>query len=188
MLAAKKGDITKIEDLLYSGAEINAKDDEGWTALMYASRFQANPDVTRLLLLKGADRGVKNNYGLTSLLLAAAYSENAEVLSALLESYSADSDEAREAFAYGISNYNKPSVLQAFMDKHVAVNVPYNGKTPLMVACQTNRNTKIIEWLLENGASKYQVDASNGKTAYDYAKENRKLPHNLAYWSLNPNS
>ena len=188
MLATKKGDISKIEDLLYSGAEINARDDEGWTALMYAARFQSNPDVTKLLLYKGADRTAKNKYGVTALLLAAGYSDNSEVVSTLLESYSALSDEAREAFAYGISNYNKTNVLQAFIDKRVPVNIPYNGKTPLMVACATNKNTKIIEWLLENGASKYQVEASTGKTAYDYAKENKKLPHNLAYWSLNPNS
>lgn len=188
MLAAKKGDISRIEDLLYSGAEINARDEEGWTALMYAARFQPNPDVTKLLLFKGADRAAKNKYGLSSLLLAAGYSENPEVLAILLETYSALSDEAREAFAYGISNYNSTTVLQAFIDKRVPVNIPYDGKTPLMVACITNKNTKIIEWLLENGASKYQIEASTGKTAYDYAKENRKLPHNLAYWSLNPNS
>ena len=188
MIAAKKGDIARIEDLLYSGAEINAKDEEGWTALMYAARFQKNSDVTTLLLMKGADRKLKNNYGLTPLLLASAYSESPSVLSALLETYPSDSDDVREALAYGISNYNKPSVLQAFIEKNVPVNVPYNGKTPLMVACETNRNTKIIEWLLDNGASKYQIEASSGKTAYDYAKQNRKLPHNTVYWSLNPNS
>ena len=188
MIAAKKGDVAAIEDLLYSGAEINARDEEGWTALMYAARFQPNPDITKLLLYKGADRTIKNKYSLTALLLASGFSDNSEVLATLLESYSALSDEAREAFAYGISNFNKTDVLQAFIDKRVPVNIPYNGRTPLMVACATNKNTKIIEWLLENGASKYQVEASTGKTAYDYAKENKKLPHNLAYWSLNPNS
>lgn len=188
MIAAKKGDVAAIEDLLYSGAEINARDEEGWTALMYAARFQPNPDITKLLLYKGADRTIKNKYSLTALLLASGFSDNSEVLATLLESYSALSDEAREAFAYGISNFNKTAVLQAFIDKRVPVNIPYNGRTPLMVACATNKNTKIIEWLLENGASKYQVEASTGKTAYDYAKENKKLPHNLAYWSLNPNS
>ena len=62
MIAAKKGDIQKIEDLLYSGAQIDAKDDEGWTALMYSARFQKDADVTKLLLYKGADRTIKNKY------------------------------------------------------------------------------------------------------------------------------
>ncbi len=188
MMAAKDGDIALIEDLLYSGAQINAKDNEGWTALMYAARFQSNSDVTKLLLYKGAERSSKNKYGLTALMLASAYSESAGVVSVLLESYNASSDEARAAFSYGISNYNKPDVLQAFLDKRVPLNIPYEGKTPLMTACQTNKNTQIIEWLLKNGASKYQVEAATGKTAFDYAKENKKLPHNVAYWSLNPNS
>lgn len=188
MLAAKKGDIQKIEDLIYSGAQIDAKDDEGWTALMYAARFQKDADVTKLLLYKGADRNIKNKYGLTALLLASAYSESHDVVSALLDTYTPDSYEAREAFSYGVSNYNEPNVLQAFIDKNVPLNVPFDGKTPLMVACQTNKNTKIIGWLLNNGASKKQVEASTGKTAFDYARENRKLPHDMTYWSLNPNS
>ena len=188
MIAAKSGDIMQIENLLYSGAEIDAKDADGWTALMYAARFQKNPAVTQLLLYKGADRSLKNNYGLTPLMLSAGYAENSGVVAALLDSYPADSDEAREAFSYGIANYNKTTVLQAFVDKRVPLNIPYDGKTPLMLACQTNKNTNIIEWLLENGASKYQIEAETGKTAYDYAKENHKLPHNVVYWSLNPNS
>ena len=188
MIAAKKGDIQKIEDLLYSGAQIDARDDDGWTALMYAARFQKDADVTKLLLYKGADRTIKNKYGLTALLLASAYSESQGVVSALLDTYKPDSYEAREAFSYGVSNYNEPKVLQAFVDKKVPLNVPFDGKTPLMVACQTNRNTKIIGWLLDNGASKNQVEASTGKTAFDYARENRKLPHDVTYWSLNPNS
>lgn len=188
MFAAKKGDIAKIEDLLYSGAQIDAKDNEGWTALMYAARYQKNSDVTRLLLYRGADRSIKNNYGITALMLSAGFSSNPDVVSLLLDTYSPDSEEARQALSYGISNYNKPEVLQAFIEKQVPLNVPYEGKTPLMLACQLGKNTEVIEWLLENGASKYQVEASSGKTAYDYAKENKKLPHNVTYWSLNPNS
>ena len=174
--------------MLYSGAQIDAVDNEGWTALMYAARFQKNSDVTKLLLYRGADRSIKNKYGITSLMLGAGFSENPEVVANLLDTYSPDSEEARQALSYGISNYNKPEVLQAFIEKQVPLNVPYEGKTPLMLACQLGKNTEVIEWLLENGASKYQVEASSGKTAYDYAKENKKLPHNVTYWSLNPNS
>lgn len=188
MKAAEKGDKNLIEDLLFSGAEIDAKDNEGWTALMYAARFQKDSDVTKLLLRRGADRSLKNKYGISPLMLAAAFSKNADVVSSMLESYPPDSDEVREALSYGIANSNDTKVLRPFIDKGAPLNVPYNGKTPLMTACQTNKNTKIIEWLLENGASKMQVEHSTGKTAFDYAKENRKLPHNAAYWSLNPNS
>lgn len=188
MFAAKKGDIPLIENLIYSGADINAKDNDGWTALMYAARFQKNADVTKLLLCKGSDCSLKNIYGLTALVLAAGFSDNPEVLSLLLDTYPADSEQARGALAYGISNLNKPYVLQAFIDRGVSLNIPYNGKTPLMIACQTNKNTQIIEWLLKNGASKKQIEDSTGKTAFDYAKENKKLPHNVIFWSLNPNS
>ena len=188
MFAAKAGDTKRIADLLYSGAKIDARDNQGWSALMYAARYQQNPDVISFLLYKGAQRTLKNNYGITALMLSAAYSENPEVLSLLIDTYPVNSEEVRQAFAYGISNNNSTEVLQAFIDKNVSLDIPFNGKTPLMLACQTNKNTKIIEWLLEKGASKYKTEASTGKTAYDYAKENKNLPHNVAYWALNPNS
>ncbi len=188
MYAAKNGDIALIENLIYSGADVNAKDEEGWTALMYAARYQNNPDVTKLLLYKGANYELKNNYGISALMLGAGYAGNPAVISVLLETYSPDSDEVRGAFAYGISNMNSPEALQAFIDKKVPLNVPFDGKTPLMLACQIGKNTVLIEWLLKNGASKYLIEAATGKTAYDYARENKRLPHNITYWSLNPNS
>ena len=188
MFAARAGDTKRVADLLYSGAKIDARDNQGWSALMYAVRYQQNPDVISFLLYKGAQPMMKNNYGINALMLSAAYSENPEVLSLLIKAYPANSETVRQAFAYGISNNNSIDVLQVFIDRQVSLDIPFNGKTPLMLACQTNKNTKIIEWLLEKGASKYQTEASTGKTAYDYAKENKNLPHNVVYWSLNPNS
>ena len=54
--------------LLERGANVNARDDGGGTALMTASMF-AFPKVVKLLLKKGADPNAKENSGETALTL-----------------------------------------------------------------------------------------------------------------------
>lgn len=186
MVAAKNGDLALIENLIYSGAQIEAKDNDGWTALMYASRFQTNVDVIKTLLLYGASVNAKNNYGITPLLLASGFSSNPDIVSVLLENFTPNSEAARSAFIYAISNYNGTNVLNVFFNKKVPINVPYEGKTALMYACETNKDTRIISWLLSKGASKYQRDSVTGKTAFDFARENSRLKHDKVYWSLDP--
>ncbi len=187
MLAAKNGDIELIENLLYSGAQIESRDSDGWTALMYAVRFQGNLDVVKTLLLYGASYKTKNAYGFSPLLLATGFSSNPEIVSLLLDYYAPTSEEARYAFIYAVSNSVSPSVLNVFFNKGVPVNVPYDGKTALMYAAESCSDTKTISWLLSKGASIYQVDSVTGKCAFDFARENSSLKHDKVYWSLDPN-
>jgi uncharacterized protein len=69
-LASMKGDVEKVTSLLDSGADVNAKDERGWTALLWAvSRGQI--DVVKLLLDKGADVNANGEHGWTPLMEAA---------------------------------------------------------------------------------------------------------------------
>ena len=76
MNASKKGDLSLTEDLIFSKAYVNAKDDDGWTALMFASRFSENDKIVEKLIENGADIKAKNNYGVSSLKLASSFSKN----------------------------------------------------------------------------------------------------------------
>ena len=52
-----------------NGANVNAVDNNGWTALMFAAdRDQA--DITHLLMGRGADPNVKSKEGETALMIA----------------------------------------------------------------------------------------------------------------------
>jgi ankyrin repeat protein len=52
--AACKGDLRQVQELLDKGADINAKDRHGMTALMWVS-YNDNAEIVRVLLAKGAD-------------------------------------------------------------------------------------------------------------------------------------
>lgn len=184
MREAKAGNIQRIENLIFSGASVNAQDNDGWTPLMYASRFCSNEKVVSLLISKGANIKKKNNYGISSLTLAAGFNKNPMVVKILLDKHSISENDVKAAFLYALTNDAPVPVIDLFIKKGLKINIAYDGKTPLMHACKTNRTTKIIEYLLNNGAKK-TYKSSEGKNAFQYAKENPRLPHDEIFWELN---
>ncbi len=67
------------------GADVNAQDPlYGLTALMWAARFNQNPEVITILLKAGADVNMKDANGCTPLLWAAWGNQNPEVITILL--------------------------------------------------------------------------------------------------------
>jgi len=69
--AAAKGDLADIKRHLQKGADVNIKDDNDWTPLLY-SAFYGKQDVVKFLISKGADVNVTSrNTGWTPLHVAA---------------------------------------------------------------------------------------------------------------------
>ncbi|HPJ26522.1 MAG TPA: ankyrin repeat domain-containing protein, partial [Synergistaceae bacterium] len=48
---------------LESGADVDARDNQGVTALMGAAEFCDNPEILEILLQAGADPGAKDTHG-----------------------------------------------------------------------------------------------------------------------------
>mgnify|MGYP001207471308 CR=1 FL=1 len=65
-IAAKSGEMGKIDVALRSCASINQKDEFGKTALHYAAEF-GHPQTTKSLLLKGSDARIRDLQGYTAL-------------------------------------------------------------------------------------------------------------------------
>ena len=189
MRAAKEGNEWELKQLLESNANINLKDSDGWTALMYAVRYSGSLECVENLLEAGADVTAKNNYGFSALVLAACYNGNPQIVTRLLESYKASDKEVLKALVFLLSEQNiserqQLSKLQIFMDKAVPLNILYEGKTPLMYAAQYGNSTKILQVLLDNQSS-VTMRSTDGKTAFDYAINNNNLAHDKTYWALN---
>ena len=189
MRAAKEGNEWELKQLIESNANVNLKDSDGWTALMYAVRYSGSLECVEKLMEAGADVTVKNNYGFSSLVLAACYNGNPQIVTKLLEYYKASDKEVLKALVFLLSEQNiserqQLSKLQIFMDKAVPLNILYDGKTPLMYAAQYGNSTKTLQVLLDNQSS-VTMRSTDGKTAFDYATNNKNLAHDKTYWALN---
>jgi ankyrin repeat protein len=189
MKAAQNGNNWEIKSLLASGADINLKDNDGWTALMYAIRYQQNISIVETLINAGAKIKVKNKYDLSPLILAASYNGNPEITKKILSYYSVSEKEVLQAFVLMLSDnsssdFAKLAKIEEFLYKSIPLNTFYNGKTPLMYAAQYSDSTKILNCLMEAGAIT-SIRSTEGKTAFDYAQENKLLEHDDCYWALN---
>lgn len=80
--AVQQDDISTIKTLLAKGVDVNAKDNYGATALMYA--FQdGHSEIVKTLLDNGADVNAKDNNGKTAL-MAASLKGHSEIVKTLL--------------------------------------------------------------------------------------------------------
>lgn len=68
--AVKIGDIKRVQALLVTGADVNASDRDGTTALMFAA-LRGYTEIVQILLAQGADIDVPRRlYGVTALMLS----------------------------------------------------------------------------------------------------------------------
>lgn len=190
MKAAAEGDMTMVSSLLFSGAKVNETDNDGWTALMYAARYQNDSRITQALLAAGANTSLKNSFGLSALAIAATYSHSEEVVYLLLNSHKKIDDDIKTAFIYSITTPTGKTiplqlrVIEMFLNKGMDINFFWKGKTPLMYVAQTASSTELISTFLARGARK-DIASSEGKTAFYYAEQNINLPRDEIFWSLN---
>ncbi|HET9734958.1 MAG TPA: ankyrin repeat domain-containing protein [Burkholderiales bacterium] len=81
--ASSSGDLNKVCELLDAGADIDALDEHGQTALMNAAH-RGDVELTRLLIQRGAALNHTAKYRLTALMLA-VISSRTEVVRLLVE-------------------------------------------------------------------------------------------------------
>ncbi|MBD5433394.1 MAG: hypothetical protein HDR35_03725 [Treponema sp.] len=180
--AAAHDDIELVTRLLASGANVNLTDGDGWSALMYAARFAQKSETTSALIKAGANVKAKNKFSSNALEIAAVYGTSADVLDELASHFG--KKEIVQAFFAAVGMGRQRQILEVFFGHGITANIVHKGKTPLMLAAQTNTDTDCIEFLLERGADKTFVTADR-KDAYYFAKRNPNLPRNDVFWSLN---
>jgi ankyrin repeat protein len=72
--AARDANADAVRKLIASGADVNAPEADGSTALLWAA-YQSSPDIVSMLLAAGADPNVANDFDVTPLLQASRYGD-----------------------------------------------------------------------------------------------------------------
>ncbi len=152
----KSGSPEEIRSAIERGSDVNAGDDKGMTALMWASRHNQNPDVVLALLDAGADLKATDVNGWTVLMTAASWNQNSDVVLALLK---ADADlkpkckNGMNALTHAASWNQNPDVVLALLKAGADLKAKgKNGWSALMHAARYNQNSDVVLALLKTGA------------------------------------
>lgn len=143
--------------LIDLGAQVDAKDPTGWTALMYAAN-RNHRSICRLLIDRGAQINLKTTKGNTALLIA-AYKGHRALCMILIDHGAQLNDDLITA-----GRYENPEIIQLLL----TLNAQINTKTPenltaLMVAAYYSREST-CRLLIDYGAD-IKTKNDQGRTA-----------------------
>ncbi|MFH0941135.1 MAG: ankyrin repeat domain-containing protein [Candidatus Omnitrophota bacterium] len=170
--AAEKGRTRTVMALLKKGANVNAKDNHGYTALIKASEG-GYLEVIKALLEKGAGVNAKSDSGSTSLLTASC-NGRLDVVKVLLDK-GADVNLAVQKNGWtplmaASYHHNRVDIVRLLLERGADLEArDSSGETALMAAA-FDGDPEAVKALLEKGAN-VNVKNLRGKTAVDIAKD-----------------
>ena len=184
LIKAAKNPLGEVEDanriiqtvagLLIKGADVNAVDDRGYTALMIASENGNTEVVSALLTHEEIDVNAANKRGDTALTLAASFptDQTNDAVLALLKrneiNFNAVNKDGKTALMLA-SQKGRKEVVLALLNKGVNFETKDALNETLIIASQIGR-TKIVLTLLDQGADVNAVD-KHGKTVLMLASQ-----------------
>lgn len=160
--AAKKGDTADVKTLLNKGADANAKDKGGWTALMEASQ-NGHTEIVNALLNKGADVNAKFNNSWTALMFASekGHTEIVKALIAKGADVNAKLNDGYTALMFA-SAEGHTEIVKTLLNKGADVNVKDKGGRTALMRASEKGYTETVKALLDKGAYVNAKDDSVG--------------------------
>lgn len=178
---------SNLEEILASieaGADVNAADEYGVTALMWAAQDE-RVDIVKTIINAGADVNARNRVGKNALMYA-CYNPNPEVIKALLNAnpdVDAKSKYGQTALMFAATSMDS-EIATSLIEAGADVNARDNeGGTPLIWAVKGYANPDVISILLDAGADPKHMD-DYGRRAIDYGDGKFGLKESDAYQKL----
>ena len=149
--------------LLESGAEVNAKDVEGWSSLMWAIYRYNDSEILSFLIEAGADVNAKSITGVTPLMIASVYTTDPEVLNVLLKAgaeVNARDEKGWTPLMWAAFRSTTPEVPRTLIKAGIDVTIPDNdGFTAIpMVLELWPEDTELVTILKEAAITKGYSD------------------------------
>ncbi len=167
----------EILELIKNGADVNEMDKNGRTALIYAAKYNTNPDVVKVLIDNGADVNIVDEYRhFTPLMYASTHNPNPEIINILVQN-GADINAVNlnKSTSLMFVNYDEnPDVFLALLE---------NG---IDVTARNKQNKDIFEYSLEMYNNQELLEVLS---KYD-TRKNKTLDKNIllqTMFSSNPN-
>jgi ankyrin repeat protein/outer membrane protein assembly factor BamB len=143
LAAAKKGDADAVKALLARGADVNAKNSYGATALSFAAD-KGHLEVVKVLLQNKADVNAKDTFYKASPLDWAVMRSNVEIIKALVEAGADGAESALQSAA----TQGQTDLVQAILDK---AKLKEESLTKALAATPA-KHTAVAELLVKAGA------------------------------------
>lgn len=178
--AARTADHRAAVELVRHGADVNAKEIDGSSALHWAAHF-GDVELALALLAAGADAAAANRYGMTPVQLAAVNGD-AALLGALLDA-GADPDTVLpegETVLMTAARTGSPDALAVLLRRGADVHARdrWHGETALIWAAAEN-HAAAVQVLVEHGAD---VDSRSAPMEYERRRAGQSiLP--LGHWT-----
>lgn len=168
--AAKLGQVDVVRALLAQGADVNAKDTHGGSALE-AAAFAGNADIALVLLERGAEVNSKDKYGNTAL-MCAAFNSKTDVVRLLLKrgaDIHAKANNGDTALLMAAKFEGREDVVRVLLDGGADVSAKDEaGFTALLAAAYAGK-PDVVRLLLDRGAKVNAECDNNGYTALMWA-------------------
>ena len=162
MYAAEVGSLDAMRLLIDRGADVNAQNAFGSTALMWSV---SDPAKVRLLLDHGAQVNIAARSGRTALIIAAFTNPSAEVVRLLLaKGARVDVMDQRHVTPLNAATFgNDTATVRLLLEAGADLDTPdtFIGLTPLMNAAG-NRNVEAVKLLMAKGAKINAVSKTEG--------------------------
>lgn len=144
--AASNGDVASVQKLIANGADVNAQDNHGYTALIDAAS-KGHLAILRLLLDANADPNLQTSYGATALSLASAH--HPEVVRMLLD---AGADVNKSTALVAAAWYGQREIVHMLLKAGADVNVQTRYECTPLFAASLNDHREIVRTLIAAGA------------------------------------
>jgi len=182
-------DINVVNALISAGANVNAKNADGNTPLIIASRYMwLKPEIVEALIKAGANLEDRDKYGYTPLMIAlrknfskielpiVLINAGANVNAAYDKPYDEKNGTTALMFAAQDLYVNDAKIFQAMVDAGAEVNAKNDGgETVLLLAASNAGDPEVIEILVKGGANIEEKD-KNGRTPLMRAVLNDNKP------------
>ena len=187
ILESEDADIVLVKDLIKSGAEVNAKDEDQYTPLLFAAQYQDAATV-KLLLDAGAEVNVKNKFQVTPLHFA-AWKRDASTVKLLLDAGAKVNVKTylKSTPLHMAARHNSKETVKLLIEAGAEINALDNEektpKTPLDVARKSKNSDAIVVLLEHNAKSNLFTDKPKIKTKATPARNVAKTSNQSSSFS-----